>query len=164
MKFYVGTSGWAYKWNKGGNLEWYLENSGLNAVELNASFYRFPFPNQIKGWVKKMFSKIKDGAVTIFCIGSTGAITTMEFEPNLSKDVSEVLDKMIPLERDYNHHKTWGDYNGGSHLRAMLIGPSLTVPLVEKQLTLGTWQQIVYINFDRIEKTRKIVLQIIGEP
>lgn len=108
-------------------------------------------------------SKIKNGTVTIFCIGSTGAITTMEFEPNLSKDVSEILDKMIPLDMDYHHHKTWGDYNGGSHLRAVLIGPSLTVPFVEKQLTLGTWQQIVYINFDRIEKTRKLVLQIIGE-
>jgi secondary thiamine-phosphate synthase enzyme len=107
-------------------------------------------------------SKIQNGVVTIFCIGSTGAITTMEFEPNLSKDVSDVLNKTIPLDRDYHHHKTWGDNNGGSHLRAMFIGPSLTVPFVEKQLTLGTWQQIVYINFDRIEKTRKIVLQIIG--
>ena len=109
-------------------------------------------------------SNIKDGAVTIFCIGSTGAITTMEFEPNLSKDVSEILDRMIPLDTHYHHHKTWGDYNGGSHLRAMFIGPSLTVPFVEKELALGTWQQIVYINFDRIEKVRKIVLQIIGEP
>ena len=111
--------------------------------------------------VKK--AKIRNGTVTIFCIGSTGAITTMEFESNLSKDVAETLDKLIPLNKDYHHHKTWGDYNGGSHLRAMLIGPSLTVPLVEKRLTLGTWQQIVYINFDRIEKIRKIVLQIIGE-
>lgn len=109
-------------------------------------------------------SKIKDGVVTIFCIGSTGAITTMEFELNLSKDVSEFLDRIIPLDMDYHHHKTWGDYNGGSHLRAMFMGPSLAVPFVEKQLTLGIWQQIVYINFDRIEKTRKIVLQIIGEP
>ena len=108
-------------------------------------------------------SKIKVGAVTIFCIVSTGAITTMEFEPNLSKDASIAFDRMIPLDKDYHHHKTWGDYNGGSHLRAMFIGPSLTVPFVEKQLTLGTWQQIVYINFDRIEKMRKIVLQIIGE-
>jgi secondary thiamine-phosphate synthase enzyme len=108
-------------------------------------------------------SKISNGTVTLFCIGSTGAITTMEYEPNLSKDVSEILDKLIPLERDYHHHETWRDYNGGSHLRALLIGPSLTVPFVEKRMTLGTWQQIVYINFDRIEKTRKIVLQIIGE-
>lgn len=108
-------------------------------------------------------SKIRNGIVTIFCIGSTGAITTMEFEPNLSIDVAEMLDDLIPLNKDYIHHKTWGDYNGGSHLRALLIGPSLTVPFVEKRLTLGRWQQIVYINFDRIEKTRKIVLQIIGE-
>ncbi|KKG09773.1 hypothetical protein EO95_13210 [Methanosarcina sp. 1.H.T.1A.1] len=108
-------------------------------------------------------SKIRNGTVTVFCIGSTGAITTMEFESNLSKDVSETLDKLIPLNKDYHHHKTWGDYNGGSHLRSLLIGPSLTVPFVEKELTLGTWQQIVYINFDRIERLRKIVLQIIGE-
>lgn len=108
-------------------------------------------------------SNIRNGTVTIFCVGSTGAITTMEFEPNLSKDVSETLDKLIPLNKDYFHHQTWGDYNGGSHLRALFIGPSLTVPFVEKGLTLGTWQQIVYLNFDRIEKTRRIVLQIIGD-
>ncbi len=108
-------------------------------------------------------SKISNGAVTVFCNGTTGAITTMEYEPNLSKDVSEILDKLIPLDKDYHHHETWGDYNGGSHLRALLIGPSITIPFVEKRMTLGTWQQIVYINFDRIEKTRKIVLQIIGE-
>ena len=108
-------------------------------------------------------SKISNGTVTVFCIGSTGAVTTMEYEPNLSKDVSEILDKLIPLDKDYHHHETWGDYNGGSHLRALLIGPSITVPFVEKRMTLGTWQQIVYINFDRIKKTRKIVLQIIGE-
>lgn len=108
-------------------------------------------------------SKITNGTVTVFCVGSTGAITTMEFESNLSKDVSEILDKLIPLDKDYHHHKTWGDYNGGSHLRALLVGLSLTVPIVEKSLILGTWQQIVYINFDRIEKVRKIVLQILGE-
>lgn len=108
-------------------------------------------------------SKIRNGAVTVFCVGSTGAITTMEFEPNLSMDVSEILDKLIPLDKDYHHHETWGDYNGGSHLRALLVGPSLTVPIVEKNMTLGTWQQIVYINFDRVEKIRKIILQIIGE-
>jgi secondary thiamine-phosphate synthase enzyme len=108
-------------------------------------------------------SKISYGTVTVFCVGSTGAISTMEFEPNLSKDVSELLDKLIPLDKDYHHHKTWGDFNGGSHLRSLMVGPSLTVPIVEKRMTLGTWQQIVYINFDRIEKVRKIVLQIIGE-
>ncbi|HII79667.1 MAG TPA: YjbQ family protein [Methanosarcina sp.] len=108
-------------------------------------------------------SKIRSGTVTVFCIGSTGAITTMEFELNLSKDVEETLNELIPLNKDYHHHKTWGDFNGGSHLRSLIVGPSLTVPFVEKKLTLGTWQQIVYINFDRIKKVRKIVLQIIGE-
>ncbi len=108
-------------------------------------------------------SRIMNGTVTVFCIGSTGAITTMEFEPNLSKDVAETLNELVPLNKDYYHHKTWGDFNGGSHLRALFIGPSLMVPFVEKRLTLGTWQQIVYINFDRIEKVRKIVLQIMGE-
>lgn len=108
-------------------------------------------------------SRIKNGTVTVFCIGSTGAITTMEFEPNLSKDVAETLNELVPLNKDYHHHKTWGDFNGGSHLRALFIGPSLTVPFVEKRLILGIWQQIVYINFDRIEKVRKIVLQIMGE-
>ncbi len=117
---------------------------------------------EISDVVKK--SKIQNGAVTIFCIGSTGSITTMEFESNLSRDVSEFFERIIPLDMDYHHHKTWGDFNGGSHLRAMFLGTSLTVPFVEKNLTLGTWQQIVYLNFDRIEKTRKIVLQIIGEP
>lgn len=120
----------------------------------------------ITGFVSEAIkdSKIRNGTVTLFCIGSTGAITTMEFEQNLSKDVSETLEMLIPLDSDYHHHKTWGDYNGGSHLRALLVGPSLTVPFVEKKLTLGTWQQIVYLNFDRIEKIRKIVLQIVGEP
>jgi secondary thiamine-phosphate synthase enzyme len=108
-------------------------------------------------------SKIRNGTVTVFCIGSTGAISTMEYESNLSKDIAETLEALIPLNKDYHHHKTWGDYNGGSHIRSFLVGPSLTVPFVEKEMTLGTWQQIVYINFDRIEKVRKIVLQIIGD-
>jgi secondary thiamine-phosphate synthase enzyme len=108
-------------------------------------------------------SRIRNGIVTVFCVGSTGAITTMEFESNLSKDVAEILDELIPMDKDYHHHETWGDYNGGSHLRALLVGPSLIVPFVDKRLTLGTWQQIVYINFDKIEKIRKIVLQILGE-
>lgn len=119
----------------------------------------------ITGMVSKEVenSKIRNGTVTVFCIGSTGAITTMEFESNLSKDVAETLDELVPLNRNYHHHKTWGDFNGGSHLRSLLVGPSLTVPFIEKKLTLGTWQQIIYINFDRIEKVRRIVLQIIGE-
>ena len=108
-------------------------------------------------------STLDNGTVTVFCVGSTGAITTMEYESNLSDDFSEILEKLIPLDRDYHHHRTWGDYNGGSHLRSMIVGTSLTVPFVEKKLTLGTWQQIVCVNFDRMEKSRKVVLQMIGE-
>lgn len=108
-------------------------------------------------------SMISNGIVAVFCVGSTGAITTMEYEPNLSKDVAQTLERLIPLDADYHHHRTWGDNNGGSHLRSMLIGPSLTVPFVEKRLTLGTWQQIVCINFDRSARSRKIVLQIVGD-
>ena len=108
-------------------------------------------------------STLDNGTVTVFCVGSTGGITTMEYESNLSDDFSEILEKLIPLDRDYHHHRTWGDYNGGSHLRSMIVGTSLTVPFVEKKLTLGTWQQIVCVNFDRMEKSRKVVLQMIGE-
>lgn len=116
---------------------------------------------EVSSFVNK--SKIKNGLICVFCVGSTGAITTMEYEPGLEKDLPELLDKLIPLDRDYKHHKTWGDYNGGSHLRSTLIGPSLTVPITNGKLSLGTWQQIIYLNFDRMEKTRKIVLQIVGD-
>jgi secondary thiamine-phosphate synthase enzyme len=108
-------------------------------------------------------SKIKNGIICVFCVGSTGAITVMEYEPGLEKDLPKLLDKLIPLDKDYKHHKTWGDYNGGSHLRATLIGPSLTIPLIEGKLSLGTWQQIIYLNFDRMEKTRTIIVQILGD-
>lgn len=108
-------------------------------------------------------STLDNGTVTVFCVGSTGGITTMEYESNLSQDFSEILEKLIPMDRDYHHHRTWGDYNGASHLRSMIVGTSLVVPFVEKKLTLGTWQQIVCVNFDRVEKIRKIVLQMIGE-
>lgn len=108
-------------------------------------------------------STLDNGTVTVFCVGSTGGITTMEYESNLSQDFSEILEKLMPLDRDYHHHRTWGDYNGASHLRSMIVGTSLVIPFVEKKLTLGTWQQIVCVNFDRVEKIRKIVLQMIGE-
>jgi len=108
-------------------------------------------------------STLKDGTVTVFCAGSTGGVTTMEFEHNLSADFSESLDRLIPLNEDYHHHKTWGDYNGGSHLRSMFVGTSLTIPFISKKLTLGTWQQIVCINFDRMKRSRRLILQLVGE-
>ena len=107
-------------------------------------------------------SNLKEGQVTLFVPGSTGSLTTMEFEPNLAKDFKEAFERIAPKNMEYAHHATWGDYNGHSHIRASLLGPSLTVPFKEKKLTLGTWQQIVFIDFDTSSRTRKLSLQIIG--
>ncbi len=105
---------------------------------------------------------IKNGIVTISVIGSTGAITTCEYEPGLVKDIKVLFDKYIP-RGSYNHDQTWGDGNGHSHLRASLLGPSLTIPFSKNYLILGTWQQIIFIDFDNRSRRRKIVLQFLGE-
>ncbi len=108
-------------------------------------------------------SGMNSGTITAFCPGSTGGITTIEHEPGLLKDLPEFFEKLIPSNRDYHHDETWHDGNGFSHLRAALLGPSLTVPFVAGKLTLGTWQQVIFINFDNKSRTRNIVLQIVGE-
>ena len=108
-------------------------------------------------------SKIDSGLVTIFCQGSTGAITTIEYESGVIKDLQRILEKIVPSNIPYEHDKRWGDGNGFSHVRAALMKPSLCVPLIEKSLMLGTWQQIVFMDFDNRERHRKIVVQIIGE-
>ncbi len=108
-------------------------------------------------------SKLNAGIVTIFCPGATGGVTTIEYEDGVIADLRQVLDELIPRGRDYQHHKRWGDDNGASHLRAALMGPSLTVPFVERRLTLGMWQQIIFINFDTRPRSRQVVVQIIGE-
>ena len=105
---------------------------------------------------------LKEGQVTIFVSGSTAGLTTMEFEPNLSKDIKRLFEEIAPENAKYAHHMTWGDHNGHSHVRASLLGPSLTVPFKDKKLTLGTWQQIVLIDFDTSGRDRKLVLQLIG--
>lgn len=107
-------------------------------------------------------TKIKDGTVTVSVIGSTGAVTTCEYEPGLVQDISDIFDKLIPAGH-YNHDQAWGDGNGHSHLRSSLVGPSLTVPFSKKELILGTWQQIIFIDFDNRPRSRKIVLQFMGE-
>ena len=107
--------------------------------------------------------KILRGTVTVFVIGSTGAVTTIEFEPALVADMKRFFEEMIPSKREYEHDKTWGDANGYSHLRASLVGPSLTVPFDEGKLCLGTWQQVVFMDFDNRARSRDIVLQFIGE-
>ena len=106
--------------------------------------------------------KIKNGIVNISVIGSTGALTTCEFEPGLNQDIKDIFDKLIPAGH-YNHDEAWGDGNGHSHLRSSLVGPSLTIPFSDKKLILGTWQQIIFIDFDNRPRDRKIVCQFIGE-
>jgi secondary thiamine-phosphate synthase enzyme len=106
---------------------------------------------------------LQDGIVTIFVSGSTAAVTTMEYEPGLKKDFPKMLARIAPSEIEYEHDNTWHDGNGHSHVRASLIGPSLTVPFNNTGLMLGTWQQIVLLEMDTRPREREIVLQIIGE-
>jgi len=119
----------------------------------------------ITGKVTKVVqhSGVKNGLVTIFCKGSTGSITTIEYESGVIKDLQKVLEKIVPSNIPYEHDKRWGDGNGFSHVRAALMKPSLTVPLIKQQLILGTWQQIVFMDFDNRNRQREIVVQIIGE-
>jgi len=120
----------------------------------------------ITNQVQKEIDKIgfKEGMVTVFIPGSTGAVTTIEFEPGLvEEDLPQVMERVAPADIPYEHHKTWGDDNGRSHVRAAIIGPSLVVPFTEGRLTLGTWQQIVAINWDTRPRRREVVVQVIGE-
>jgi len=117
--------------------------------------------DQVSKIVKE--SKIENGAVIVFAVGSTAAITTIEYEPGLQKDFPEMLSRLAPKEIEYAHDNAWHDGNGHSHVRASLIGPSLAIPIVEGLLTLGTWQQIVLVEMDTRPRSRKIILQVMGE-
>jgi secondary thiamine-phosphate synthase enzyme len=108
-------------------------------------------------------SKIKNGLVTVFCSGSTGAVTTIEYESGVLRDLQKAIEKIIPSNISYEHDKRWGDGNGFSHVRAALMKPSITVPLIKGKLTLGTWQQIVFIDFDNRKRERNILVQVMGE-
>jgi len=108
-------------------------------------------------------SEVNSGIVTLFISGSTAGITTIEYEPRLLSDFESMWDRVIPQNIPYEHNKTWGDGNGHSHVRASMLGASLTIPFVNKRLTLGTWQQIVFLDFDNRPRSRKMVLQIMGE-
>jgi secondary thiamine-phosphate synthase enzyme len=109
-------------------------------------------------------SGVLAGTATLFVIGSTAAITTTEYEPGLVKhDIKAAFEKIAPANGRYEHEETWHDDNGHSHVRASLLGPSLTVPIVDGKLTLGRWQQIVLIDFDTSSRNRQVVCQIIGE-
>ncbi len=108
-------------------------------------------------------SGLTSGTVTVFCPGSTSGVTTIEYEEGAVADLQRVFDEVVPPNRDYLHNERWGDGNGHSHVRAALLGPSLSVPFLGRRLTLGTWQQIIYVDFDNRPREREIVVQIIGD-
>lgn len=108
-------------------------------------------------------SKVRDGIACVFVVGSTAAVTTVEHEPGLVSDMRDAMERLYPRDIDYEHHQRWGDGNGHSHIRASFVGPSLTVPVVDRQLQLGTWQQIVFMEFDNKPRTRELSVQVLGE-
>jgi secondary thiamine-phosphate synthase enzyme len=108
-------------------------------------------------------SGVQSGIVTVFCPGSTSAVTTIEYESGALADLQRLFDEIVPADRDYAHNRRWGDGNGHSHVRAALLGPSLSVPVVGGELELGTWQQITFCDFDNRSRSRRLIVQIIGE-
>lgn len=134
-----------------GNIECKTEGNG-DTVDLTADAARV---------VEE--SGFESGVLTLFVSGSTAALTTIEFEPGAVSDFARLLEEVAPRDREYRHHLRWGDDNGHSHVRAALISPSLTVPFVEGRLTLGTWQQIVFLDFDTRPRSRQLIVQMIGE-
>ena len=108
-------------------------------------------------------SRIKDGIVTVFCAGSTGAVTTIEYESGVLEDLKKAIERLAPSDIPYAHDQRWGDGNGFSHVRAALLGPSLTIPIMRGALGLGTWQQVVFIDFDNRKRQRKVIVQVMGE-
>ncbi len=109
-----------------------------------------------------MESGLNEGQVTVFVSGSTGGLTTIEYEPGLLQDIPEFFESIIPMRKQYHHDKTWHDGNGYAHLRAALIKPSLTIPFRSGRLLLGTWQQIIFIDFDNRSRSRSLIAQLIG--
>jgi secondary thiamine-phosphate synthase enzyme len=108
-------------------------------------------------------SGLLQGIVTVFCPSSTSGVTTIEYEPGCVSDIQRMFEELVPSDRPYQHDQTWGDANGYSHMRAALLKPALTIPFIKGKLTLGTWQQIIYIDFDNRPRQRELVVQVMGE-
>ena len=108
-------------------------------------------------------SGIQAGIVTVFVVGSTAGVTTIEFESGAIHDLNAVFEDLAPRDGEYRHHLRWGDDNGSSHVRAALLGPSVTIPFRDRELRLGQWQQIAVLEFDTRPRDREIVIQIVGE-
>ena len=119
----------------------------------------------ITGYIQDKIAEsgIKDGMCLIFCPGSTGGLSTIEYEPGLMQDIPEALEKIAPSGKDYAHNHTWGCDNGRSHVRATLIGPDITVPVTEGKAVLGTWQQIVFLELDTRGRNRRIIVKVVGD-
>jgi secondary thiamine-phosphate synthase enzyme len=116
---------------------------------------------KIEEQIKK--SGVKEGVLHLFAVGSTVALTTIEYEEGLREDLFNVLERVAPRNAEYKHHLRWGDYNGHSHVRASIIGPSISIPIGEGRPILGTWQQVVLVELDTRPRSRKIIATIIGE-
>ncbi len=108
-------------------------------------------------------SKLKNGIITVFLPGSTGGLTTVEYESGLISDLKRLFERMAPKSDEYQHNLRWQDGNGFSHVRSSMLGPDITIPFVEGELQLGTWQQVVFIDFDNRPRSRELIVQIIGE-
>ena len=130
-------------------------------IETNGNVDIVDITSDVQDVISK--SKIKDGIVCVFVPGSTGSITSIEYEPGLMKDFSRALEKIAPKGIHYDHHETWHDDNGHSHVRASLMGPSTTFPIKNGKLIHGTWQQLVFVELDTGPRNRNIIVQIVGE-
>lgn len=121
--------------------------------------------HDITGEIARQVSQsgLRDGTATVFCPSSTSGLTTIEYESGALSDLRRLFDEIVPRHREYAHDARWHDGNGHSHVRAALLGPSLTIPFVDGELTLGTWQQVIYVDFDNRPRQRKLVVQLIGE-
>ncbi len=135
-------------------------NDEIN-IKTNGEVDIIDITSQIQEIIKK--SKIKNGIACIFVPGSTGSITTIEYEPGLKKDFPRALQKIAPKGEHYDHHETWHDNNGHSHVRASLMGPSLAIPLIDGKLIHGTWQQVVFVELDTSPRNRNLIVQIVGD-
>ncbi len=117
--------------------------------------------DKLQGLIDK--TEVKNGLMCVFVPGSTGSVTTIEYEPGLKRDFPEALERIAPRDIYYYHHETWHDDNGRSHVKASILGPSLTIPIKDGYLVHGTWQQIVFIELDTRPRSRRIIIQVIGE-
>jgi secondary thiamine-phosphate synthase enzyme len=135
-------------------------NEEIN-IRTNGEVDIIDITSQIQEIVNK--SNIKNGIACIFVPGSTGSITTIEYEPGLKKDFPRALQKIAPKGEHYDHHETWHDDNGHSHVRASLMGPSINIPIIDGRIIHGTWQQIVFVELDTSPRNRNLIVQIVGE-